>query len=181
MEQADIFTALQEGLKQAGSVQTPEETHGTLTGMLCVDNAQTPSAAVDDVITENLTTALEALKEMTLNGLLDTELSFMPLLPSDEQALEKRVNALAGWCAGFLFGLSYRGRFNPDGLPEEIREIVNDLTEMSKVELADEDIKRQESEADYTELVEYVRVGTQMIFLELQPQKQGPEYREKLH
>ncbi|AWN17806.1 UPF0149 family protein [Salinisphaera sp. LB1] len=181
MSQSDIFMALDHGLKQAGSVQTPGETHGTLTGMLCIDNEQPPAAAVDDVEAENLTAALEALREMTLEGLFDPDLSFTPLLPDDdEHSLDRRVNALARWCSGFLFGLSYRGRFDPDQLSDEVREIVTDLTELSKAELtAEEDA--DSAEADYAELVEYVRVGVQMIFLELQPRREGPETRETLH
>lgn len=180
MSQSDIFMALEEGLKQAGSVQTPGETHGTLTGMLCVDNEQPPAAAVDDVEAENLTTALDALREITLEGLFDPDLSFTPLLPNDDAPLTRRVDALARWCAGFLFGLSYRGRFAPDQLSDEVGEIVSDLTELSKAELtADEDSNG--AEADYAELVEYVRVGVQMIFLELQPGREGPETRETLH
>ncbi|MGB7754748.1 MAG: UPF0149 family protein [Salinisphaera sp.] len=180
MSQPDIFMALEQGLKQAGSVQTPGETHGTLTGMLCIDNEQPPAAAVDDVEAENLTTALEALREITLEGLFDPDLSFTPLLPDDEHSLDRRVDALARWCSGFLFGLSYRGRFEPDQLSEEVREIVTDLTELSKAELtAEEDA--DSGEGDYAELVEYVRVGVQMIFLELQPGRSGPETTETLH
>lgn len=181
MSQSDIFMALEQGLQQAGSVQTPGETHGTLTGMLCIDNEQPAAAAVDDVEAENLTTALDALREITLEGLFDPDLSFKPLLPDDDtSSLDRRVNALARWCSGFLFGLSYLGRFEPDRLSDEVREIVTDLTELSKAELtAEEDA--DSGEADYAELVEYVRVGVQMIFLELQPKREGPETRETLH
>lgn len=180
MSQSDIFMALEQGLEQAGSVQTPGETHGTLTGMLCIDNEQAPAAAVDDVEAESLTTALDALREITLEGLFDPDLSFTPLLPDDDTSLDRRVAALARWCAGFLFGLSYRGSFSPEQLSAEVREIVTDLTELSKAELtADED--DDGAEADYTELVEYVRVGVQMIFLELQPKREGPQTRETLH
>ncbi|WP_423823610.1 UPF0149 family protein [Salinisphaera sp. SPP-AMP-43] len=182
MSQSDIFMALEEGLKQAGSVQTPGETHGTLTGMLCIDNEHPPAAAVDDVETDNLNTALSALAEMTLEGLFDPDLSFKPLLPNDDTAsLETRVTALARWCAGFLFGLSYRGDFSPDQLSPEVREVAGDLIELSKAELTAEDAESENGEADYAELVEYVRVGVQMIFLELQPKREGPQTRETLH
>ncbi|HET7314542.1 UPF0149 family protein [Salinisphaera sp.] len=181
MSQSDIFMALKHGLKQAGSVQTPGETHGTLTGMLCIDNDQPPAAAVEDVEAENLTTALDALREITLEGLFDPDLSFTPLLPDDETPLDTRVNALARWCAGFLFGLSYRGSFAPDQLSAEVREIVSDLTELSKAELAADETDAESAEADYAELVEYVRVGAQMVFLELRPRREGPQTRETLH
>ncbi|RJS92378.1 UPF0149 family protein [Salinisphaera sp. Q1T1-3] len=180
MSQTDIFAALKTGLTQAGSVQTPGETHGTLTGMLCMDNEAAPAAAVDDVTAPSLTSALDALREITLEGLFDPDLSFRPLLPDDETPLETRVAALARWCGGFLYGLSFFGDFNPARLSAEIREVVSDLTELSKAELsADQD--DESAETDYAELVEYVRVGVQMIFLECQPKREGPETRETLH
>ena len=181
MSDNDIFTALQYGLTQSESVQTPGEVHGTLTGMLCIDNQAQPSRAVDDVQTETLDTALAALREMTLEGLFDPDLSFTPLLPSDEADLEQRVAALARWCAGFLYGLSSDGVFEPSRLSDEVGEVVSDLTELSRAGLTAEDSDGESAEGDYAELVEYVRVGVQMIFMELQPKREGPDTRERLH
>ena len=181
MSQTDIFSVLQTGLTQAGSVQTPGETHGTLTGMLCINNEVSPAAAVDDVASEQLGQALDALREMTLEGLFDPDLSFRPLLPDDDTVdLDTRVAALARWCGGFLYGLSFFGDFNPAHLSAEVREVLNDLSELSKAELtAEED--GDSAEGDYAELVEYVRVAVQMIFLECQPKRKGPQTRETLH
>lgn len=181
MSQSDIFNALQHGLEQAGSVQTPGEVHGTLTGMLCIDNGASPGRAVDDVSSEALDKALDALREITLEGLFDPDLSFQPLLPDDEVALEQRVKSLARWCAGFLYGLSSDGEFDPIRLSEEVREVVADLTELSRAGLTTEDGDSETAEADYAELVEYTRVAVQMVFLELQPKREGPVAREKLH
>lgn len=181
MSQHNIFNALQHGLSQAESAQTPGETHGTLTGMLCIDNQARPARAVDDVETETLTVALDALRDMVLEGLFDPDLSFTPLLPEDETDLERRVTALARWCAGFLYGLSHDGLFDPAALSAEVGEVVQDLTQLSRAGLTAEDGDDETAEADYAELVEYVRVGVQMIFLELQPAREGPVSRERLH
>jgi len=181
MSQTDIFQVLDQGLTQAGSAQTPGETHGTLTGMLCIDNQASASRAVTDCQTESLTQALDALREMTLEGLFDPDLSFRPLLPNDEVELEDRVRALARWCAGFLYGLSCDGRFEPKSLSAEVQEVVGDLTELSKADLTAEDSEVESAEADYAELVEYTRVAVQMIFLEHQPKREGPVAQETLH
>ncbi len=178
---ANIFNALQHGLQQAESVQTPGEVHGTLTGMLCIDNETVGVRALDDVENDSLDTAMDALREMTLEGLFDPDLSFRPLLPDDEVDLERRVVALARWCAGFLYGLSSDGEFDLSRLSAEVREVVADLTELSRAGLTAEDSDAESAEADYAELVEYVRVGVQMVFLELQPKREGPVRRESLH
>jgi len=181
MSQDNIFEALQVGLTQARSVQTPGEVHGTLTGMLCMDNSASASRAVEDVEDDTLDTALDALREMTLEGLFDPDLSFRPLLPADEVELEQRVQALARWCAGFLYGLSSSGDFQVDSLSDEVQEVVNDLTELSRAGLTAEDSDDESAEGDYAELVEYVRVGVQMVFLELQSKRDGPTHGESLH
>lgn len=181
MSQDNIFEALQVGLSRAKSVQTPGEVHGTLTGMLCIDNASSAKRAVDDVEGDALDAALDALREMTLEGLFDPDLSFKPLLPADEVELERRVQALARWCAGFLYGLSSSGEFQVASLSDEATEVINDLTELSRAGLTAEDADDESAEGDYAELVEYVRVGVQMVFLELQPKRDEPTRTESLH
>ncbi|MAS11546.1 UPF0149 family protein [Salinisphaera sp.] len=181
MSQDNIFEALQVGLTQAKSVQTPGEVHGILTGMLCIDNEISGARAVEDVQSDTLDSALDALREMTLEGLFDPDLGFKPLLPDDEVELAQRVRSLGRWCDGFLYGLSNSGQFELDRLSPEIREVVSDLTELSRVGLSEDEAQSETAEADYAELVEYVRVGVQMIFLELQPKREGPTSRESLH
>jgi uncharacterized protein YgfB (UPF0149 family) len=181
MNPNDIFNALQHGLEQSGSATPPGEVHGTLTGMLCIDNDASPARAVDDASSEALNAALAALREMILEGLFDPDLGFTPLLPGDDVALADRTQALARWCAGFLYGLGSEGGFEPAQLSPEAREVLSDLTELSKAGLTAEDSDLEAAEADYAELVEYVRVAVQMIFLDLRPGRGGPVTREKLH
>lgn len=181
MNQNQIFDAIKQGLTKAESVQTPSEAHGTLTGLLCIDNDTAGGHAVEDVDSEMLDSALDALREMTLNGLFDSELSFKPLLPDDEDSLDDRVQALARWCAGFLYGLSVTGQFEPKQLSDESQELVDDLTELSRADLTSEDDEAGTAEADYVELVEYVRVAVQTLFLELRSKGEGPETKRTLH
>mgnify|MGYP000123110895 CR=1 FL=1 len=181
MDQQQLFDAIERGLRQAESVQSPSEAHGTLTGLLCIDNDTTGGNAVEDVDSKMLDQAMDALREMTLNGLYDPECGFTPLLPGDDVALDTRVQALADWSAGFLYGLSVGGTFNPDNLSQQSRELVEDLTELSRADLTSEDDETGTAEADYMELVEYVRVAAQTLFLEFRPKREGEHTRRKLH
>lgn len=184
MSPSTVYDALAQGLTRAGAIQNPADVHGTLTGMLCVNDNANPLAALDDEPDESIREALSALREMTLEGLFDSDLSFAPLLPDDEVALTARVHGLARWCSGFLYGLaSQQGEtedFDLSRLSPEAGEVIKDLTELSRVGLSDED-SDESAEVDYAELVEYVRVGVQMIFMELRPKREGPETRERLH
>lgn len=186
MNPTTVFNALKQGLDDAGHVQNPADVHGALTGLLCVDNNADVEAALDDDATEALRQALSALREMTLEGLFDSDMGFTPLLPDDdEEALATRVQALGRWCSGFLYGLAAQqgaqGDVDMSAFSEEAREVVNDLSQLARVGLTEEDDDADAAEADYTELVEYVRVGVQMIFMELRPKREGPETRERLH
>lgn len=185
MNPSTVYDALAQGLTRAGAIQNPADVHGTLTGMLCVNDKANPLAALDDEPDDALREALAALREMTLEGLFDADMGFAPLLPDDEVALATRVQALARWCAGFLYGLASQAGdgedFDLSRLTDEAGEVVRDLTELSRVGLTDEDSQGEAAEVDYAELVEYLRVGVQMIFMELRPQRTGSETRERLH
>lgn len=182
MNMAKLYGGLQRTLAERGSVQTPAEIHGTLAGMLCVRENADPVEALDNGPELAMEEAMAALREMTLEGLFDAQSGFVLLLPDDEQAaLEQRVQALAQWCAGFVYGLASDEEFELPSLSGEVQEVVRDLTELSKAALTEQDANNDQAEGDYAELVEYVRVGVQLIFLELRPQGGENNKRERLH
>src|SRR5271170_819112 len=75
--------------------------------------------------------------------------------------------ALAQWCQGFLYGLGAGRITDASELPGEVGEIVRDFIAITR---ADADAAEEADEADenaYAELVEFVRVGVQLLFEEL--------------
>lgn len=96
------------------------------------------------------------------------DLSFAPLLPADEEALEQRLDALGGWCSSFLAGLAAglarRGLPSLDACPEEVREIIGDFAAIAQIDpQAGRDGDAEEAEADFAELQEFVKVGALLI------------------
>jgi uncharacterized protein len=87
------------------------------------------------------------------------DLSFAPLLPDDDERLDHRLTALGEWCAGFLAG--YRALAEPDELPADAREALDDIAELAEIE-PDLD-ETAEGEADFTEVVEYLRVAVLLL------------------
>ena len=59
------------------------------------------------------------------------------------------------------------------GLPGDIGEIVRDLTEITHVAV-DSEQTEESNESAYAELVEFVRVGVQLVFDELGPLRDQP-------
>jgi uncharacterized protein YgfB (UPF0149 family) len=60
------------------------------------------------------------------------------------------------------------------GLPGEVGEVVRDLTEISRVEVDGGDTEESNENA-YAELVEFVRVGVQLLFDELGALRDAPK------
>jgi len=100
-------------------------------------------------------------------------MEFELLLPEDEAPLDSRTVALAQWCQGFLYGLGGSAIQDAGGLPGEVGEIVRDLSEITRVGV-DSDQNAESNESAYAELVEFVRVGVQLVFEELSPLRDQP-------
>jgi uncharacterized protein YgfB (UPF0149 family) len=104
----------------------------------------------------------EALYRQTRRQLTDTDFSFQPLLPDDQESLDSRALALGEWCHGFLQGLGYTGETSH--WPGESSEILRDFLEIVRL---DAQTAEDADEEAYAELTEYVRVGVQVIQSEL--------------
>lgn len=177
MQESIDFDALVETLSRIGyGPDEASEYHGALCGMLCVvrpeqidmlrliDAGDRPATSPDAAGRQ----ALTVLRTQTAEALEDDGLSFTPLLPDDEVALVPRVRALVTWCEGFLFGVASRPGLDLSKCSEEVQEVIRDLTQLTQAEVGAEDDANVEETA-YAELVEYVRVGTQLVFMELHP------------
>jgi uncharacterized protein YgfB (UPF0149 family) len=100
-------------------------------------------------------------------------MEFDLLIPEDEVSIEERTRALSLWCNGFLYGLGTTGAADPGRLSGEAGEVVRDLTEITRagVDAAD---GAEENEAALAELVEFVRIGVQLLFEETGRQRTPP-------
>lgn len=144
------------------------EAHGMAAGMLCANDRtelrfwlQELLKDADDINDEDRS-ILEELFEDTRNLLAGDEFAFELLLPDDDFPLNEQVEALRKWCQGFLFGLGTTSS-TADSTPnwsEEIREVVKDIAEITKL---DTDAEDEDAENDFMEITEYLRAA--VIFL----------------
>jgi len=174
------YDQVNDALQGVPSEFNAAEFHGQLCGLLCTcDSLQLPdwlmvSMPGSDPYT--LSSATNELFQVLLDhsqGTLGSEdFDFELLLPDDTAGLAARLEALANWCQGFLFGISHAGVSDIQALPGELPEIVEDFLSISRAEnfeLEDD----EEDEAAYVELVEYVRVGVQLFAEELRAQPEN--------
>lgn len=174
MTQTVQYDELADALARLGFTHGAAEFHGAVAGALCVsapdslDPLNLLGHATED--SPQSASALMQLVEQQLSALGDSEMVFAPLLPDDEEALSLRVRALCEWCEGFLYGLTTRAKLDLKACSEEAREIIEDFTQFTRAGVSDEDDEELE-EAAYAELVEYIRVGVQLVFMELHPRE----------
>jgi uncharacterized protein YgfB (UPF0149 family) len=170
---AHDYDQIQRCLTASHALAEPAEAHGTLAGALC---ALVPYRIEDwlaEILPEGLGArhadpALQTLYDSTVAALGGTDMQFDLLIPGEEAPIEQRTQALTEWCSGFLYGLGSNGAADPQRLPGELGEIVRDLTEITRagVDVSDGE---EANESALAELVEFVRVGVQLVFEELQP------------
>jgi len=174
-------------LGRLGLPETASAFHGLLCGALCVQ----PPERIDPLrlVEGQLPSASDAAAQATLTqlrddthaALADMESGFMPLLPVDDAALGHRTSALSEWCEGFLHGLAGRQKLDLKACSEEVQEVIKDFTEFTRAALQDSDDLETE-EGAYAELVEYIRVGTQLVFMELRTRRvEAPAGQRTLH
>jgi hypothetical protein len=173
---SNVFQDLDETLRRAGAACDAAESHGMLCGALCA-GLDSNQAWIDHILDDASGSAeaqqacrrnLTALRDSTHALLAGASLEFTPVLPDDQTGLADRTDALGEWCQGFLFGLGLAGaRLKPVEMSEETNEVLKDLGQIAQAGFeGDED--SDEDETAYTEVVEYVRVGVQLLYEELQ-------------
>lgn len=172
------YTEIQQVLTDERSMTDAAEAHGTLTGYLCAAIGYRYEDWLLEILPEGRAHPLAnaALRELfleTATALAASDMEFNLLLPEDDTSLDSRTVALAQWCQGFLYGLGGSAIQDASGLPGEVGEIVRDFSEITRVGV-DGDEGSDSNESAYAELVEFVRVGVQLVFEELGPLRDPP-------
>jgi hypothetical protein len=98
-------------------------------------------------------------------ALNDSDFVFYPLLPDDEEALSWRTECVGGWCQGFLSGFGLGTDPDNGPLSSESGDILRDFYEITQISSAIDDEQDEDLEADYFELVEFIKVTVIHLYL----------------
>ncbi len=174
---------LEDLLFNVDAAQGAVESHGALCGMLCAQGATEASQWMLSVLGEHEESSnalqqagkkLLLVYQITMEQMNAIDADFELMLPDDDEPLETRVEALGLWCQGFVYGLAMGGIKEDTVLPEDSKEIIKDILEISRAgyvvdseaELA---VDEEDDEVSFMEVCEYVRMGILLIYEELQP------------
>lgn len=161
---AKAYELLSDTLQAAGAVVKPAELHGWLVGGLCVEKVGDTKRVVQYLLeelaiesNEGMSATLQALRELARRQLDDINMTFMLMLPSEDEPLSVQLDALAAWCQGFLTGYGLAGGVDHN------REVLEDLAAISQV---DTNLDEDDDSIDFYEVSEYVRMAVISQYLE---------------
>ncbi|WP_417545373.1 UPF0149 family protein [Marinobacter sp.] len=181
---ANVFTAHK-------AFSHPSELHGALCGRLAAGSRieedewlamvcehmglpETAAAEADD-----LSVFMNEAYERALVFLKSADMSFHPLLPDDDYAIDQRLEALVAWIRGFLEGMALSAGESLGEAPEEIRELIEDMVAISQV--SEDQEQDHESEQQLVEITEYIRLGALAVFTEFNPPEKPASQAPTLH
>ncbi|MGO1499714.1 MAG: UPF0149 family protein [Marinobacter sp.] len=169
----------------------PSELHGALCGRLSAgarleepewlftvcEHMGLPESTAEEG--ENLAVFMNEAYEQTLAFLKSEDMSFYPLLPDDDYAIDQRLEALVAWVRGFLEGMALSAGESLGEAPDEIRELMEDMVAISQV--SEDQEPGDEGEQQLLEIVEYIRLGALAVFTEFNPPEKPASQTPTLH
>ena len=175
----NIYDEMEAALNAVDSTTSAAECHGILCGLICVQDRApeniwkklilpTPDDQSQQAI--NACQLLQSIYTNTAGELCDHGFTLTLLLPDDDHPLDKRVGALGQWCQGFLLGMTEGGLQTFKTLPTDTTELMHDFVKVARLADSAPD-GDNENETDFFEIEEYVRLGIQLIYQELQASK----------
>ncbi len=105
---------------------------------------------------------LSALLQVSEERLRGPDCSFAPILPDDDETLAVRAAALSDWCQGFLYAIG-PGLRDWTAASDTLQEFVSDIRDITRLDPGGDG---ETDETAYTELVEYVRAGVTLAYVE---------------
>lgn len=155
-------------LSAAGAGVGAAECHGFLCGQLCSLHFPAEELwqefldlhALDAARVDACHEHVRQLLHETRRQLAAEEFDFQMLLPDDDTNMLERVQALAGWCRGFLSGLGLVEDLPARVLGDGIQEWLRDVEMIGRAGVDEPD---EEDEVALLQVMEHVRTGVMLI------------------
>lgn len=175
------FEQTEDALRRANVLVDAAECHGSLSALICAGKAGLKQRWLEQTLEDadpssapviECRRLLDALWNETHEALAGQGFDFQPLLPDPGNAIGDRVDALAEWCDGFMYGMGLAEVENFEKLPPDVAEVLRDFADIGRgnLELSE---NTEEDELAFMELSEYLRVGAQLVHDELNPRSKS--------
>lgn len=163
-------------LDQHSVMASAAEVQGLIAGMLSAGipaDAGTILPVLYDFLNDGqaLNTHLKGLIEQliaeTAKQLAEEDYSLQLLLPSDDDAMAERLEAMIEWAQAFLVGFAIQ-QTDLSLVSPDVREAIDQLTEVTRIDIyTEDDASDAENEESYFLVLEHVRVMVLTCFCEV--------------
>ncbi len=178
-------------MEESQLMASPAELHGLISGLLSAGvqaEQQQILPVLYDFLNDNQAVPVAVQKQiveligLTAEQLQQTDYAFALLLPSDDDSLIERLEAVVEWCQAFLVGFAVL-QTDLSLVPEDIRDAVNQLTEITRLDVhSSSDFSEQENEESYYLVLEHIRILALNCFHEVGVKyQQGTAPKKTLH
>ena len=163
-------------LDQAYVMASAAEVHGLIAGLLsagvAADGEQMLPVLHDflndgQALPQALKTDVIALIKHTSKELQQQDFSFALLLPGDDDSLPERLEAMVEWAQAFLVGFAVV-QTDLSLVSEDVREALNQLTDVTKIDIyTTDDGSAEENDEAYFLVLEHIRMMVLACFTEV--------------
>jgi len=175
------YRAVDAEIRQLRLAITPAELHGSLSGYLCAGGSHGRASWLGSILADEdgvsgviEDSALDAAYSASLLQLDSPDFDFELLLPSDDEAVAERGEALVEWCRGFLSGFGMASA--PAKMSEDASEALSDIARIAASDISYEDPEADEQALE--EVSEFVRVAALLLHSDC---VLGPRHRRSLN
>lgn len=163
-------------LDQAYVMASAAEVHGLITGLLSAGveaDAQQLMPVLQDflndgqALSQDVKLQVVELVEFTAKALANNDFSFSMLLPSDDDSLPERLDAMVEWTQAFLVGFAVQ-QTDLSLLSDDVREALDQLTEVTRIDIhTTDDGSAEENDEAYFLVLEHIRIMVLACFTEV--------------
>lgn len=163
-------------LDQHSVMASAAEVQGLIAGMLSAGipaDAGTILPVLYDFLNDgqalnvNLKGLIEQLIAETAKQLSEEDYSMQLLLPSDDDAMAERLEAMIEWAQAFLVGFAIQ-QTDLSLVSPDVREAIDQLTEVTRIDIyTEDDASDVENEESYFLVLEHLRLLVLTCFTEV--------------
>lgn len=168
-----IFVELEQKLRATPWNSGASEAHGALCGLACRDitgDTIRTRAYIFQLESPEHIDIIEGMFGLVCRDLEDEEFGFDLMLPAGDTSQTELAESISSWCQGFLLGVCHDNTDILNHNNASVREALADITEIGHIEI--DPAQAEQNERDMSEIIEFLRVATQLIYDELHPQSQ---------
>lgn len=163
-------------LDQAYVMASAAEVHGLIAGLLSAGvepDTQQLLPVLHDFLNDGQALPVElkqqvtSLIDSTAAALAKNDFSFALLLPSDDDSLPERLDAMVEWTQAFLVGFAVQ-QTDLSLVSADVREALDQLTEVTRIDIhTTDDGSAEENDEAYFLVLEHIRMMVMACYTEV--------------